>query len=158
MSKPYQTFNIMMSRDSCLCFATVRADETWMFRSGGRAQPVDSVVVGAAHAILCINMQDVCQVWAVQYGQGGGDDWCSSPTARVTDWLSPLDDVPLYNKEPRWWWRRRRRRCAGRKPNLPLVPTRHTCFCANLCISRLALCQAVLQELLILLTLVFSCL
>lgn len=33
-----------------------------MFRSGGRAQPVDSVVVGAAHAILCINMQDVCQV------------------------------------------------------------------------------------------------
>lgn len=101
----------MMSRDSCLCFATVRADETWMFRSGGRAQPVDSVVVGAAHAILCINMQDVCQVWAVQYGQGGGDDWCSSPTARLTDWLSPLDDVPLYNKEPRWWrWRRRRRR------------------------------------------------
>lgn len=33
-----------------------------MLDSGGRAQPVDSVVVGAAHAILCKSMQDVCQV------------------------------------------------------------------------------------------------
>lgn len=113
------------------------------------------------HMRFCVKACRMCvRCERVQYGQGGGDDWCSSPTARVTDWLSPLDDVPLYNKEPRWWWWRRRRRwrCAGRKPNLPLVPTRHTCFCANLCISRLALCQAVLQELLILLTLVFSCL
>lgn len=111
------------------------------------------------HMRFCVKACRMCvRCERVQYGQGGGDDWCSSPTARLTDWLSPLDDVPLYNKEPRWWWRRRWRRCAGRKPNLPLVPTRHTCFCANLCISRSALCQAVLQELLILLTLVFSCL
>lgn len=124
---------------------------------GERSQWI--LLLSVLHMRFCVKACRMCvRCEQVQYGQGGGDDWCSSPTARLTDWLSPLDDVPLYNKEPRWWWWRRRRRCAGRKPNLPLVPTRHTCFCANLCISRLALCQAVLQELLILLTLVFSCL
>lgn len=62
------------------------------------------------HMRFCVKACRMCvRCEQVQYGQGGGDDWCSSPTARVTDWLSPLDDVPLYNKEPRWWrWRRRR--------------------------------------------------